>query len=200
VACFPNNYPTAWEMLVRKAGIGPDDTVFVWAGTSGLGGAAIDIAQIVGARVLTSAGSAEKRQILAARGLEVFDHSDPGLVDAVLAATDGWGPRIVFEHVGAATWERSLELCAPSGTIVSAGATSGDDARMNITAMFAKQLRILGSRVADMDIALAAARQLDLGRFDPLVGVTLSLDEVAEGHRLLERGAVAGKIVVEFDG
>jgi NADPH:quinone reductase-like Zn-dependent oxidoreductase len=197
VACFANAYITAWEMLVTKAGAGPDDTVFVWAGASGLGGAGIEIAQLVGARVIASAGSPHKLEQLATRNVDlVLDHHQDDVVARVLEFTDGLGATIVFEHVGAATWQRSLDLCASGGTIVSAGATSGDEATMDVTAMFVKQVRILGSRLGTMDDALAAIRPFNEGRFQPMVGAVLPLEETPEGHRMLERGEVAGKIVV----
>src|SRR5207249_224064 len=112
VAAFPNTYITAWQMLVGKAGISPADTVFVWAGTSGLGSAAVDIAKLAGATVIASAGTEEKREILRERALAdlVLDHHSPELVESVLDATGRRGATIVFEHVGQATWERSLEL------------------------------------------------------------------------------------------
>jgi NADPH:quinone reductase-like Zn-dependent oxidoreductase len=67
---------------------------------------------------------------------------------------------------------------------------------MDVTAMFVKQARILGSRLGTMEAALAAIRHLDSGRFQPLVGEVIPLEAVAEGHRMLERGDVAGKVVV----
>jgi NADPH:quinone reductase-like Zn-dependent oxidoreductase len=106
----------------------------------------------------------------------------------------------VFEHVGAATWRRSLELCAPGGTIVSAGATSGDGAEMDVTYVFAKQLRILGSRLGTMEDTLAAARHLNAGHFQPLVHAVVPLDQVADAHRLMDAGRVVGKIVVRLEG
>jgi NADPH:quinone reductase-like Zn-dependent oxidoreductase len=198
VAAFPNAYITAWQMLVGKAGVGAADTVFVWAGTSGLGSAAIEIAKLSGARVIASAGSEEKREVLR-RGLadEVLDHHSPDLVAQVHELTDGEGVSIVFEHVGRATWERSLELAAHGGTIVSAGATSGDDARMNITYMFVKQLRILGSRLGTMTDALDAARHLSAGRFAPLIGAVLPLEQLGEAHTLMDEGRVTGKVIVK---
>jgi NADPH:quinone reductase-like Zn-dependent oxidoreductase len=198
VASFPNAYITAWQMLVGKAHVSPDDTVFVWAGTSGLGSAAVEIAKLAGATVITSAGTEAKRELLRARTADlVLDHHAPELVAQVLDATSGRGASIVFEHVGQATWERSLELCAPGGTIVSAGATSGDDARMNVTYMFAKQVRILGSRLGTMEDALAAGEHLSAGRFRPLIGSVVSLSDLPEAHDLMERGAVTGKVVVK---
>jgi NADPH:quinone reductase-like Zn-dependent oxidoreductase len=114
----------------------------------------------------------------------------------VLELTDGQGASIVFEHIGQATWERSLELCAPGGTIVSAGATSGDDARMNVTYMFAKQLRILGSRLGTMADTIAAAKHLSAGSFRPLVDRELSLEELGEAHRLMDEGQLIGKAII----
>jgi NADPH:quinone reductase-like Zn-dependent oxidoreductase len=199
-ACFPNTYITAWQMLMGKARVTPDDIVFVWAGTSGLGSAAIEIARIAGATVISSAGSKRKLEVL--RGLRpdlALDHGRPDLVDRVLEFTGGEGATVVFEHVGQATWERSLALAAQGARIVSAGATSGDDARMNITYMFVKQLRILGSRLGTMEDAFAAGKQLNAGRFKPLVGATIPFEELAEAHRLMEAREVIGKVVVTAD-
>jgi NADPH:quinone reductase-like Zn-dependent oxidoreductase len=197
VACFANAYITAWEMLVTKAGVGPEDVVFVWAGTSGLGSAAIDIARLAGARVIATAGSPVK--LAALRRLEpnlIVDHYKDDVVARTLEFTGGLGASIVFEHVATATWERSLALCASGGTIVSAGATSGDEVTMDVTAMFVKQVRILGSRLGTMSDALSAARHLNSGSFAPLIAGVLPLDGVAEGHRRLEQGDAAGKLVV----
>jgi NADPH:quinone reductase-like Zn-dependent oxidoreductase len=197
VAAFPNTYITAWQMLVGKAGVSAGDTVFVWAGTSGLGSAAIEIAKLAGARVITSAGSDEKLDVLRrSRADLVLHHHAPDLVERVLEATAGHGASIVFEHIGEATWQRSMELCEPGGTIVSAGATSGDDARLHVTYMFAKQLRILGSRLGTMEDTFAAARHLSAGSFTPLIGAVLPLEEVAEAHRLMDEGLVIGKLIV----
>jgi NADPH:quinone reductase-like Zn-dependent oxidoreductase len=198
VAAFPNTYITAWQMLVGKARITAADTIFVWAGTSGLGSAAIEIAKLAGATVITSAGSEEKRERLRALPADaVLDHGAPDLVERVLELTGGEGAGIVFEHIGRATWQRSLELCAPGGTIVSAGATSGDDVRMNVTYMFAKQIRILGSRLGTMTDALDAARHLSAGRFRPLVDRVFPLEELGEAHRLMDEGQLIGKAIVK---
>lgn len=199
VAAFPNTYITAWQMLVGKAQVGPADVVFVWAGTSGLGSAGIQIAKLAGATVLASAGDEEKRDVMR-RSLpvdHVLDHHAPDLVERVLELTDGNGATIVFEHIGAATWERSLQLAAPGGTIVVAGATSGDDAHTDVTYTFVKQVRILGSRLGTMRDAFDAAAQLSAGRFTPLVGAVLPLDGIAAAHALMDEGKVIGKVIVK---
>jgi NADPH:quinone reductase-like Zn-dependent oxidoreductase len=200
VAAFPNTYITAWQMLVGKARVSPDDTVFVWGGTSGLGSAAIEIAKLAGATVIAGAGTEEKREVLRrGRADHVLDHHAPDLVDRVLELTDGEGATIVFEHVGEATWQRSLDLAAAGGTIVSAGATSGDDAAMNVTSMFVKQLRILGSRLGTMADALPAVRHLSAGHFAPLIGTVLPLEGLPEAHVLMDEGRVIGKVIVKPD-
>ena len=94
VAAFPNTYITAWQMLVGKAKLSAADTVFVWAGTSGLGSAAIDIAKLAGAAVITSAGTEEKREVLRrGRADHVLDHHYGDLVERVLELTRGEGAR-----------------------------------------------------------------------------------------------------------
>jgi NADPH:quinone reductase-like Zn-dependent oxidoreductase len=128
----------------------------------------------------------------------VVDHYAPDMVGRVLEFTGGEGVTVVFEHVGQATWQRSIELCAQGGTIVFAGATSGDEASMNVTYAFVKQVRLLGSRVGTLDDAHAALRHLNSGRFQPLVGATFALEELPAAHRALEEGQVAGKIVVRI--
>jgi NADPH:quinone reductase-like Zn-dependent oxidoreductase len=199
VAAFPNTYITAWQMLVGKARVSPEDVVFVWGGTSGLGSAGIQIAKLAGATVLASAGDEEKREVLRHKlpADHVLDHHASDLVERVLELTDGVGATIVFEHIGRATWARSLELAAPGGTVVVAGATSGDDAATDVTYLFVKQLRILGSRLGTMRDAFDAAHQLSAGRFTPLVGAVLPLEGVAEAHALMDEGKVIGKVIVK---
>jgi NADPH:quinone reductase-like Zn-dependent oxidoreductase len=199
VACFSNTYITAWQMLVGKAGVQPDDTVFVWAGTSGLGSAAIEIAQLAGATVIATAGGSHKMGVLAGLVPDLaLDHYADDVVERVSEFTGGRGATIVFEHVGQATWERSLGLCASGGTIVSAGATSGDDASMNVTAMFVKQVRILGSRLGTMEDALAAVAHLDAGHFKPLIAEVFPLERIVDAHHMMERGEIPGKVVVRL--
>ncbi|HUH88259.1 MAG TPA: zinc-binding dehydrogenase [Pusillimonas sp.] len=198
-AAFPNSYITAWQMLVGKAGVSPADTVFVWAGTSGLGSAAIEIAKLAGAKVITSAGTEEKLKML--QGYEpdlIVNHYQPDMVDRVMDFTDGRGASIVFEHVGKSSWQRTLELCAHGGTIVTAGATSGDEVAMDITYAFVKQVRILGSRLGTMKDLSDSVRHLNSGYFKPLIGKTLPLEDIAHAHELMEAGQIVGKITLEY--
>lgn len=198
-AAFPNSYITAWQMLVGKAAVGPADTVFVWAGTSGLGSAAIEIAKLAGAKVIASAGTDEKLQMLKAyRPDLIVNHHKPGMVEQVTDFTEGKGASIIFEHVGKASWQRTLEMCSFGGTIVTAGATSGDEVTMDITYAFVKQVRILGSRLGTMKDLSDSVRHLNSGYFKPLIGKALPLEEIVHAHELMEAGKIIGKITLEY--
>ncbi|HEX7380723.1 MAG TPA: zinc-binding dehydrogenase, partial [Nevskiaceae bacterium] len=198
-AAFPNSYITAWQMLVGKANIRPSDTLFVWAGTSGLGSAAIEIAKLVGATVITSAGTEEKREVLKCYAPDlILDHYQPGLVEKVMDFTNGRGASIVFEHIGTASWQRSVEMCAFGGTIVTAGATSGDEVKMDITYAFVKQIRVLGSRLGTVQDLAAAVKHLNNGTFKPLIGQVLPLEEIVHAHELMESRKIIGKLIIQL--
>ena len=198
-AAFPNSYITAWQMLVGKVGIKPSDTIFVWAGTSGLGSAAIEIAKRVGATVITSAGSEEKREILARyRPDLIVDHYKPGMVDAIMDFTSGRGASIVFEHIGSASWQRSVEMCASGGSIVTAGATSGDEVKMDITYAFVKQIRVFGSRLGTIQDLSEAVQHLNNGYFKPLICQMLPLEEIVRAHELMESRDIIGKLIIRL--
>lgn len=198
-AAFPNSYITAWQMLVGKAGVTAADTVFVWAGTSGLGSAAIEIAKLAGARVIASAGSPKKLKMLKTYEPDfIVDHHDEKMLEQIMEYTDGLGPTIVFEHIGTASWERSVTMCSEGGAIVTAGATTGDEVTMDITYAFAKQVRVLGSRLGTMRDLKDSVRHLNSGYFKPLIGETLGIDDISQAHQLMEDGKIIGKIIVEF--
>lgn len=199
-ACFANSYITAWEMLINRARLTPEDTVFIWAGTSGLGSAAIDIAKLINAKIITTAGQAHKLEILRKRtdGL-VLDHYKDDIVAEVMEATNGVGASVVFEHTGAATWERSINLSQAGARIVNAGLTTGQDLHTDAVALIIKQLTIMGYSLGTMAGARAAVSFLNNGKFKPLIGVKLPLSKINEAHSLLEGGGVSGKILIDLD-
>ncbi|HUH86603.1 MAG TPA: alcohol dehydrogenase catalytic domain-containing protein [Pusillimonas sp.] len=199
-ACFANTYITAWEMLINRAKITPEDTVFIWAGTSGVGSAAVDIAKLVNARIITTAGHPHKLDILKKRtsGL-VLDHYNDDIVNEVLEATDGVGATVVVEHTGAATWERSMLLASAGARIVNAGLTTGQTLKTDAVIMIIKQLTIMGYSLGTMSGAKAAVSFLNKGSLSPLIGEKLPLSRISEAHEMLESGKVAGKILLNLD-
>lgn len=199
-ACFANTYVTSWEMLINRARLTPQDTIFIWAGTSGLGSAAIDIAKLTNAKIITTAGHPHKLDILKQRtsGL-VLDHHNDDIVAQVMDATDGVGASVVFEHTGAATWERSMLLASAGARIINAGLTTGQTLKTDAVMMIIKQLTIMGYSLGTMAGARAAVSFLNNGSFSPLIGETVPLSRIGHAHRLLEEGGVAGKILVNLE-
>jgi NADPH:quinone reductase-like Zn-dependent oxidoreductase len=198
-AAFPLTFLTAWHMLVTRAGVREGDCVLVLAGGSGVGQAAIQVARLHGARVLATAGPAKTARTLELGAERVFDHYAGDFSRDVRAATDGRGADVVVEHVGEATWERSVRALARGGRLVTCGATTGPRGAIDLRHLFARQLSLLGSYMGRKSELLDAAAQFFAGTLRPVVDVTLPLSAAAEAHRRLEAGVHFGKIVLLTD-
>jgi NADPH:quinone reductase-like Zn-dependent oxidoreductase len=198
-AALPLSGVTAWQML-RKAQLQPGETVLVLGGTSGVGSLAIQIAAAMGARVLATAGTPEKRQRCLELGAEqAFPHrEDAPFHRQVKAATGGAGADVVMEHIGAATWERSLKALAWGGRLVTCGATTGAEVQINLRALFFKQQALIGSTMGTRADLLAYWSQVSAGRVRPVVAGSWSWGDLAGAHQALEAGVV-GKVVVRVD-
>src|SRR4029077_10084450 len=124
-AAFPLTFLTAWHMLVTRAAIAAADVVLVLAGGSGVGQAAIQLARHFGARVFATSAPSKAERARALGAEEVFDHYAGDFSRDVRRLTDGRGADIVVEHVGEATWDRSVRSLATGGRLVTCGATTG---------------------------------------------------------------------------
>lgn len=196
-AAFPLTFLTAWHMLLTRAQLRAGEDVLVIAGTSGVGQAAIQIARLHGARVIATAGSEAKREASRALGAhDVLDHHGGDFSAEVKRLTGKRGVDVVVEHVGQATWDRSVRSLAPGGRLVTCGNTTGWDAAIDLRFLFSRQLSVLGSYMGGKAELLEAARFLFDGRLRPLVDVVLPLSDAAAAHRRLEQGEAAGKIVL----
>jgi NADPH:quinone reductase-like Zn-dependent oxidoreductase len=197
-AAFPLTFLTAWHMLVTRARVRPGETVLVVAGASGVGQAAVQIARLHGARVIATAGSAAKIERVRGLGADhVVHHHDEDVPAVVRGLTGKRGVDVVVEHVGQATWDRSVRALAPGGRLVICGNTTGWQAAVDLRFLFSRQLSLLGSYMGTKGELLAALPFFLAGRLTPLVDAVLPLDAAAEAHRRLERGDVAGKLVLQ---
>jgi NADPH:quinone reductase-like Zn-dependent oxidoreductase len=196
-AAFPLTFLTAWHMLVTLARVREKDDVLVLAGGSGVGQAAIQIARMHGARVFATSGPAKIDRTLALGAEAVFDHYATDFGRDVREATGGRGVDIVVEHVGEATWDRSVRSLANGGRLVTCGATTGRKAALDLRHLFARQLSLLGSYMGSRAELLQAVPHFFSGTLNPVVDVVLPLAEAAEAHRRLEARAQFGKIVLE---
>ncbi|GAB4146901.1 MAG: zinc-binding dehydrogenase [Planctomycetota bacterium] len=189
-------FQTAFQMLVRRAELRAGETVLVHAGLSGVGSAAIQIAQLLGARVLATAGGKQKCDRVRALGAEVIDYTAEDFAARVRESTGGRGVDVIVDHVGQKTFGPSLKCLARGGRYVTCGATTGGDARTPLHLVFFKSLSILGSTMGSKGDLRRILALFEQGRFRPVFDRAFSLTEVAEAHRLLETRQAMGKLAL----
>jgi NADPH:quinone reductase-like Zn-dependent oxidoreductase len=197
-AAFPLTFVTAWHMLVTRAQLQRGEDVLVLAAGSGVGQAAIQIARLLGGRVIATAGSDAKLEHARALGAaEVINHHTQDIAEEIKRLTDRRGVDVVFEHVGRATWAKSVRSLARGGRLVTCGATTGGDAAVDLLALFSKQLSLLGSYMGTKSELLRAAEFFFSGQLKPVVDRTYPLEEAGAAQQRLEQSGQFGKIVLE---
>jgi NADPH:quinone reductase-like Zn-dependent oxidoreductase len=184
-------------MLVTRCSIRPGDDVLVLAAGSGVGQAAIQVAVLHGARVFATAGNEEKlaraREIGAT---EVVNHHTQDVPAEIRRLTGGRGVDIVCEHVGTATWDRSVKCLSRGGRLITCGATTGYDARVDLRFLFARQLSLLGSYMGTKGELARAAQFFFSGHLRPVVDRTFPLAEAKAAQEYLETSQQFGKVVL----
>ena len=121
---------------------------------------------------------------------------DGDFVRAAREATQGEGVDVVFDHVGGETFERSLKLLKRGGRIVLCGATSGHDVRINLRALFFKQLSVLGSTMGSLAELVSLLPHFESGALRPVVDRTFPLAEAPAAQEFLAQRGAFGKLVL----
>lgn len=196
-AAFPLTFLTAWHMLVTRAQLKAGESVLVLAAGSGIGVAAVQIAKLCGAFIIATAGSDEKCEKAKALGADaVINHNSENITERVQELTEGRGVDVVFEHVGPATFEQSLQSLAKGGRLVTCGATTGPIISFNIRYLFSRQLSIVGSMMGRTSELLTIVRLIGEGKLKPAIDRTFPLSEAAQAHQVLESRNFFGKLVL----
>lgn len=196
-ASVPLVFLTAWHMLVGRANIRPGQTVLILGANSGVGIAAIQIAKMFQARVITTAG--DERKIAAALELGadyVINHYQQKISQEVRKITNFEGVDIVLEHVGAATWDESVKSLKSAGILVTCGATTGPKAAIDLRFLFSRQLSLLGSYMGTMSELYEVLGHVFAGRLKPVIDHIFPLQDIRIAHEYLEKSQMFGKIVV----
>lgn len=205
-ASYPVAYLTAYVALVRRAQLEAGETLLVHGAAGGVGLAAVDLGKLLGARVIATASSEEKRAFLRDYGA---DHvlASSGFRDDVKALTQGQGVNVVYDPVGGDVFDESVRCIAFDGRLLVIGFAGGRIPSISANMPLIKGFSVVGVRageygrqfpvrgaenVAAID-ALAAS-----GKIRPHVFARFPLDQAREALRMLEDRRVIGKVVIDL--
>jgi NADPH:quinone reductase-like Zn-dependent oxidoreductase len=191
---------TAWQMVFRKGQVKPGQTVVVHAAGSGVSSIAIKLCKMIGARVVATTGSPEKRDRAREIGAdEVIVTSEQDYVGEVKRLTGKAGADVILDHVGGELLEKAVAAAAWGGRIVTCGATAGFTARLDLRQIFFRQVELLGSTMGSKGDLLEALPMVLDGRLRATVDREVSLWEARAAHEALENRKVFGKVVLTVD-
>ena len=197
-ACAPIAFATVQHMLFDNAKLEPGETVLVHAGGSGIGTAAIKMAKAIGATVITTVGDDGKIAKAKELGADhVINYRTDRFEGVVRKITAKKGVDVVFEHVGADTFNGSLLCLKRGGRLVTCGSTSGPSTTINLMQLFQQQYRIIGSFGASMRNIRESLAKMANG-LGPVIDTEVPLADFERGLARLESRQVFGKIVVTF--
>jgi len=203
----PETFFTVWHNVFERGALKRGETLLLHGGTSGIGTTAIQLAKAFGARVIITAGSAEKCEAARTLGADVaVNYKSEDFVAATKAATGGKGADVILDMVGGDYIERNYEAAAVEGRIVQIAFQGSPKATVNFSRLMLKRLHHTGSTlraraVADK-AAIAAAIACEVlpllaaGTVRPVIDSTFPLAEAAQAHARMEAGAHIGKIVL----
>jgi NADPH:quinone reductase-like Zn-dependent oxidoreductase len=198
-AAAPLVYLTAWSMVVTKGQVQSGQTVLVMGAGSGVGSAAIQIAQMHGAKVFTTAGSDEKiqkaKELL--RVDQAWNYNQVEIDREVRTATSKKGVDLIIDSVGGKQWVPLLKSTKNGGTIVTCGATDGFDPKEDLRHIFYRQLRILGSTMGNHEEMKTVMSHVFDGRLKPIVDKVFPLKDAALAHQYVQDRKVFGKVILK---
>ena len=196
-AAFPLVSVTAWHMLFGLAQLQPGEEVLIMGAGSGVGHMAIQMAKLAGARVLTTVGSEEK--VAKAKDLgadEVIIHSREQVNQRVRELTQRRGVDVVIEHIGPEVWTQCIDSLAKGGRLVTCGATTGAEVKLDLRYVYSRQLTIKGSYMGSQSELLKAAHLVGEGKLRPVIDRTFPLSEAKGAQEYLLNRKFFGKIVL----
>jgi NADPH2:quinone reductase len=196
-AAFLMAFLTAYLPLTKQARVEPGTVVLVHAASGGVGSAAVQVARHLGARVIATASTEEKRELALSLGAEEA-YGYEGFAGAVRAD-------VVVDPVGGAVFDASLKVLNPLGTLVAIGFAAGMWAELNPALLVGRNVGVQGFYLGRLmahrpEVVREAAEDLVRlwaeGAIRPVVGAEFPLEQAADGHRLIEERRHVGKVVL----
>jgi alcohol dehydrogenase len=196
-AALPVAFGTAWNALVSTSRVGPEDTVLVWGGGSGLGHAAVQIARLLGSKVIATAGDQSKLEKVREIGASyTINHNTEDVVLRVSEITGGDGVSVVFDHIGGGTWDKSLSVLRKGGKLLSLGVTTGESASIEIGRLYRNELKVMGVYAYTKEDLSSVLKLAEEGRLKPHIHREIPLSMAQEAHSLLESRRLFGKLLL----
>jgi len=188
-AAVPLAMLTSWHALVAQAQLQPGQTVLVQAAGSGVGSAAIQIARLIGARVMTTVGSDDKIDFARGLGAEhVVNYRTQDFVEEARKWTGKRGVDVVVEHIGGETFERSSYALARLGTLVSIGSHDTHWGRLDLRHVYSKNLKVVGTNLGSIVELRTVLDYVASGRLTPVIDRAFPLkDARAAVQHVLDR-------------
>ena len=196
-AAFPLVSVTASHMLFALAGLQHGETVLIMGAGGGVGSMAVQMAKLTGARVIATVGADDKIPKAVILGADaVIHHGREKVSERVKLLTEGRGVDVVIEHIGPEVWDSSLESLAKGGRLVTCGATTGGEVKLNLRYVFSRQLTIKGSYMGTRAELVKAAELMGQGRLISVIDRTFPLQEARAAQQLMLGRQFFGKIVL----
>jgi NADPH2:quinone reductase len=206
-AAVPETFFTVWANVFDLGRLAAGEILLVHGGSSGIGTTAIQLARAFGARVFTTAGSAEKCAACERLGAEVaINYREADFVSVVHDRTGGRGVDVVLDMVGGDYVARNLQALAVGGRLVQIAVLGGAKAQVNMLPILQRRLTVTGSTLRPRSVAEkgAIARALrsrvwpllESGAVAPVIHQTFPLADAAGAHRVMESSQHIGKLVL----
>ena len=193
------HFPMAFNLLVDKAGVKPGERVLVMGATGALGSSCVQVAKMLGAKVIAGAGTDERVELAKSYGADLgINYRMHDLANEAMRLTDNQGVDVVCENISDPTlWPAAFASLALNGRLVTAGAHGGGTVKLDVKRLYMRRLRIIGAagtNPADVEKALDAARER---KIRAIIDRIMPLRDAAQAHRIVEQNRIAGKIILD---
>jgi len=206
-AALPETFFTVWYNVMQRGALKRGETVLIHGGSSGIGTTAIMLAKAFGAKVIVTAGSAEKCEACRKLGADVaINYKAEDFVAATKAATGGRGADMILDIIGGEYVNRNYQAAAVDGRVVQVSVQAGPNANVDVRQLMIKRLTHMGSTLRPRSVAdkAAIARGLledvwpliEAGKIKPVIDSTFPLADAAKAHARMESSVHIGKIVL----
>lgn len=206
-AAIPETFFTVWHNVFERGGLKAGEWLLVHGGTSGIGTTAIQLTAARGAKVLATAGSAEKCAACEKLGASrAINYREEDFVEVVKKETGGHGADVILDMIGGDYIERNFSAAAVEGRIVQIAFMGGPKAEVNFTRLMLKRLTFTGStlRTRSLEVKGGIARALEetvwplieAGKVKPVMYKSFPLEDASNAHALMESSEHIGKIVL----